>query len=64
MPKMKVDTNELIKRAKAATKPEKENYTFRLRVDLMEAFKLKAEESGVKQTAVLEEFLKVFTEKD
>lgn len=62
MPKLKVDAKELIKRAKSQSKPERSNYTFRLRSDLMEAFKEKAEENEVKQTAVLEEFLKDFTD--
>ncbi|MCB0362218.1 MAG: hypothetical protein KDD35_05835 [Bdellovibrionales bacterium] len=60
MAKRSYDSKAIIKRAKEGS-PAKQNYTFRLRQDLMDQFEKICEQENVKRTAVLEEFLKQFT---
>jgi hypothetical protein len=57
----KVDSKELLKRVKDRKKPDRANVTFRLKTNLMGAFRAVCGKQGVTPTAVLEEFMASFT---
>lgn len=63
MKSVKINKKDLIESVKAKAKPTKTNYTFRLDITTYEAFAAECKKQGVKPTATVEEFLKVFIKK-
>ena len=57
-----MDLKTVIENAKKEIRNEKEKISFRLRSDLIAAFKKRCEREKVSQTLVLEELLKSFLE--
>ena len=56
-----MDKKALVEKAKQL-KPERKNYTFRLKVELYEEFESFCKKNGTKPTALLEEILRSFIE--